>query len=52
MEAAAGSGKGSGTIVVESGLLDMSNPEQADALGKAISDLTGRDIIVRQGRGA
>lgn len=38
--------QGPGTIVIQGGILDMSNPQQADAMAKAIQALTGRRIIV------
>lgn len=38
-----------GTIIVEGGLLDMSNPQQADALANAITTLAGRRIIILGG---
>jgi len=51
--ASIGSGKGGDArIVIQGAILDMSDPEQADALGKAISDLTGRNVIVSHERGA
>ncbi len=37
---------GAGTIIVQGGLLDMSDPRQADAFAKAVTDLTGRRVIV------
>lgn len=49
--AASATDKGSGTIVIQGGLLDMSDPRQADAFGQAVSDLTGRGIIVQKGSG-
>lgn len=36
-------------IVIQGSLLDMSDPAQADALAKAISDLSGRNITVSGG---
>jgi hypothetical protein len=45
--AAAATDKGSGTIIVQGGLLDMSDPKQADAFAKAVSDLTGRQVIIQ-----
>lgn len=36
-----------GTIVVQGGLLDMSDPRQAQAMAEAIESLTGRRIIVQ-----
>lgn len=41
--------KAAGTIIIQGGLLDMSNPDQAEAFSKAVSDLTGRDVIVARG---
>lgn len=41
--------QGTGTIIVTGGILDMSNPQQANALANALKDLTGRRIIVSQG---
>jgi hypothetical protein len=35
-------------LVIEGGLLDMSNPDQADALASALESLTDRKIIIRQ----
>lgn len=43
--------RGEGTIIVEGGLLDMSDPRQAERLADAILTLTGRRIIV-MGAGA
>ena len=37
------------TIVIEGGLLDMSDPRQADALAQAIGDLSDRRVIVEGG---
>jgi len=34
------------TIIIQGGILDMSDPAQADALAKALSDLSGRDVSV------
>lgn len=39
--------KGSATIIIEGGLLDMSNPEQAEAFRKAVEDLTDREVMIR-----
>ena len=38
-----------GTIIVEGGLLDMSDPRQADALASAINTLKDRRIIIQAG---
>jgi len=35
-------------LVIEGGLLDMSNPDQADALAAALETLTDRKVIIRQ----
>lgn len=40
---------GSGTINIQGGFLDMTDPRQADALAAAIGDLTGRRIIITGG---
>jgi hypothetical protein len=37
------------TLVIQGSLLDMSDPAQSDALAKALSDLSGRDITVEGG---
>lgn len=47
-EAAAGD-RGQATIVVEGGLLDMSDPRQAEALAAAIENVSGRRVTVRKG---
>lgn len=39
--------RGSGTIVVQGGILDMSDPRQADAFAAAVEQLTGRRIILQ-----
>jgi hypothetical protein len=38
--------RGSATIVIEGGLLNMSDPRQADALARALGDLTGRRVSI------
>ncbi len=42
--------RGSITIVIEGGFLDMSDPRQEQQLSRAIEDLTGRDVNVRTRR--
>jgi hypothetical protein len=37
------------TLIVQGGLLNMSDPRQADAFANAIETLTGRKVLVRQG---
>lgn len=37
------------TLIVQGSLLDMSDPAQADAMAKALSDLSGREITVQGG---
>jgi hypothetical protein len=37
------------TIIIQGGILDMSDPRQASALATAIGDLTSQRIIVQQG---
>lgn len=44
----AGTG-GEAVIIIQGGLLDMSDPRQADALADAVNDLDGRKVIVRGG---
>ena len=39
--------RGDAEIVIQGGLLDMSDPRQADALADAINDLDGRRVTVR-----
>jgi len=39
--------QGAGTIVIQGGLLDMSDPRQADALGAALEQLSGRRVVIR-----
>lgn len=38
--------RGSAEIIIEGGLLDTTDPRQAQALGDAISDLSGRRVIL------
>lgn len=38
--------QGTGTIVVEGGILDMSDPRQADALARAVNKLKGLKILI------
>jgi hypothetical protein len=45
----AGLGAGEGAIIVQGGLLDMSDPRQATALANAVSNLAGRRIIIQEG---
>jgi hypothetical protein len=40
--------KGEATIIIEGGLLDMSDPRQEQALAAAIESLTGRRVTVRK----
>lgn len=40
------SDRGEATIVVQGGLLDMSDPRQANALADAIAELSGRRVII------
>jgi hypothetical protein len=37
------------TVVIQGGLLDMSDPRQAEALAGAIGELSGRRVIIKQG---
>lgn len=39
--------RGAAEIVIQGGLLDMSDPRQADALSSAINDLDGRRVTIR-----
>lgn len=45
--ASAANKKGSATITITGGLLDMSNPDQVEALRKAIAELSDRDVTVK-----
>jgi len=38
--------KGNAYIHIEGGLLDMSNPDQAESLRKAVADLTDREVFL------
>lgn len=38
--------RGEATIVIQGGLLDMSDPRQADSLRRALSQLSGRNVVV------
>lgn len=42
--------KGDATIVIEGGFLDMSDPRQADALARALAELTDRQVVIRASR--
>lgn len=37
------------TLVIQGGILDMSQPEQADALAAALETLSGRRVIIQRG---
>lgn len=37
------------TLVIEGGILDMTDPRQADALTRALEDLSGRRVTIRLG---
>jgi hypothetical protein len=39
--------EGEGKIVIQGGILDMSDPRQASALGRAIGELSGRRVILQ-----
>ena len=39
--------RGEAEIVIRGGLLDMSDPRQADALAAAVNDLDGRRVVIR-----
>lgn len=41
--------QGSATVVIQGGLLDMSNPEQARALADALGTLTNRRVTIERG---
>lgn len=38
---------GEGTIIIQGGLLDVSDPRQADALADALNELRGRRVIIQ-----
>lgn len=42
-------GRGEGTIIIQGGLLDMSDPRQADALTDAINELGERRVVIKGG---
>lgn len=39
--------RGEATIIIQGGLLDMSDPRQADSFRRALSQLSGRNVIVQ-----
>jgi len=45
-ESMAGESRGEATIIIEGGLLDMSDPRQQDALARALSNLSDRRITI------
>ena len=43
--------RGAATIIIKGGILNMNDPNQARQLENALSDLDGRRVIIRRGRG-
>ena len=39
-------GCGEATLIIEGGLLDMSDPRQSDALARALESLSGRRVTI------
>lgn len=44
-----GGGEGPAVLIIQGGLLDTSDPRQADALERALEDLSGRKVIIQGG---
>jgi len=39
--------RGEALVIVEGGLLDMTDPRQAEAFARAMQDISGRRVVVR-----